>query len=333
MLNSKRLLAGATIAVGLVIATTAGEAAWFDFGKSRRTPPAAVGDGSVRLVQSSDVGRLNRMEAQMRSMTGQIEELTFQLRQLQDQLKRFQEDADFRFGELHGDASGQAPPRQVRQPVAAGAPRPTEVIGTIAAGERESTAADGVVLGAPPRPLGTLVLDAAPPGGSGQPLDLSSLARGGSGGTELLPRDAPVAGAPPVQTVSIVPTGDPRADYDRAYNLIISGKYDLAGQAFGQFLSTYPGEAAAPDAQYWLGESLFARGRFGEAAEAFRAGYKAYPKSTRAPDTLLKLGLSLAGLGERDAACQIYSMATKQYPQMSNALRQRVKNEQASASC
>ena len=53
----------------------------------------------------------------------------------------------------------------------------------------------------------------------------------------------------------------------------------------------------------------------------------------KAPDALLKLGLSLAGLGERDAACSTFAAVLKQYPDASNALRQRVKVEQASASC
>jgi TolA-binding protein len=48
---------------------------------------------------------------------------------------------------------------------------------------------------------------------------------------------------------------------------------------------------------------------------------------------VLTLGAALAGLGERDAACQTYAKVLKQYPQISNAMRQRVKTEQASASC
>ena len=81
------------------------------------------------------------------------------------------------------------------------------------------------------------------------------------------------------------------------------------------------------------GEKYFAAGKYREAATEFLNGHKAYPNSGKAPDTLLKLGLSLAGLGERDAACSTYAQVLKQYPDASNALRQRVKAEQASASC
>ncbi len=184
--------------------------------------------------------------------------------------------------------------------------------------------------------LGTLLSsDPEPePLTSGQPLDLSALARGGAPTVDTPPPvDVPASPPPQTQLAAIAPTGDARTDYDRAYNLIIAGNYDVAEASFRQFLQTYPKNDLAADAQYWLGESLFARARYDEAAVVFRDGYKAYPKSQRAPDTLLKLGLSLAGLGERDQACQIYAAALKQYPQMSNALRQRVANERATSAC
>jgi tol-pal system protein YbgF len=135
------------------------------------------------------------------------------------------------------------------------------------------------------------------------------------------------------QVAVAVPTGDATTDFSRSYNLIISGKFDLAESSFRQFLASYPDSEFAPDAQYWLGESLFARARYRDAADAFRAGYKAYPDSNRAPATLLRLGQALAGLTERDAACQIYAQVLKQYPDISTALRQRVVTEQASAHC
>lgn len=330
MLRSKLFLAGAVVVVGLGTATATSEAAWWNFGRNGQSE--ANRGGAVQLAQSAEADRLNRIEAQMRELTGQIEELTFQLRQLQDQLQHVQEDADYRFRTLEGDG---APPRQVGD-VAPVVPPTDDTIGTIAGQPEDTVGDDGVVLGAPPQPLGTLVLDAEPAAG-GQPLDLSALAGGDAAdnadaaasiGVETAPSDAA-----PQQVVAVQPTGDPRTDYNRAYNLIVAGNFDLAEQSFRQFLATYPGDEAAPDAQYWLGESFFARGRFGDAAEAFRAGYKAYPESSRAPDTLLKLGLSLAGLGERDAACQIYAQVLKQYTDMSNALRQRVVTEQASARC
>jgi len=330
MSKSKGLLAGATILIGLGAATATSEAAWWNLG---RGAPAAA-DEPVQVAQSAEADRINRIEAQMRTLTGQIEELSFQLRQLQDQLQRVQEDADYRFRALEG---GEAPSRQLSGETPLVVPPNIDTIGAMAGQPNDTAPGDGVALGAPPRPLGTMVVGSEPPA-DGQPLDLSSLARGGAaagvaGEPPALPTETAPASVTPQPVAVVAPTGDPKTDYSRAYDLIISGNFDVAEQSFRQFLAAYPGDEAAPSAQYWLGQSYFARARFSDAAEAFRAGYKAYPKSNWAPDMLLKLGLSLAGLGERDAACQVYAQVQKQYPEMSNALHQRVIAEQTSASC
>ena len=286
---------------------------------------AGTGTGQA-FAQTADPDRVTRVEETMRSLRGQIEELQHQLQLLQDQLKRMQEDVDFRFSELSGTGAPAAPAQANTEPAKpVQPPAQSDGIGTLAGVAVADDA--GTQLGAPPKPLGTLTLDAPPPGE--QPLDLSSLAAANAANLDQPP---PLPNAP-AEVASIQPTGDPRADYDQAYGLVRSGRYDAAEAAFHQFLASYPADELAPDAQYWLGESLFARGEYAKAAEEFRAGYKAYPKSRRGADTLLKLGLSMAGLGYREEACQMYAATLKQYPDMSNALRQRVKNEQASASC
>lgn len=313
--------------VALTIAPLSADAAWWN----SRQGPATVApprQAPVILAQGSQGGaeRFNRIEAQMRTLTGQVEELTFQLRQLQDQLKRMQEDNEFRFRELEG---GDAPRPRSEAPSAPGPAdtatlRPSDsgqadAIGAIVDREPpDLNAPDPGGPGAPPQSLGTLTLDA--PVFPDQPMDLT------------VPPPSPGA-AGGADVASIAPTGDARTDYENAYNGILNGDYDRAEVAFRQFLSVYPDDALAPDAQYWLGESLFVRALYRDAANEFLAGYKTYPKSGKAPDALLKLGLSLAGLGERDAACSTFAAVLKQYPDASNALRQRVEVEQASASC
>jgi tol-pal system protein YbgF len=347
MQKAKSLLAGGAVIAFLIAGLpTTGEAAWWKFGsrsdkggQSELQPPGDVGGmAATNVAQSQDADRLSRIEAQIRALTGQIEELTHDLQQLQDQMKRAQEDNEFRFQDLESGKSGgrkaaaappppaaeqnaqaEAAPAVVDQP-AAEAPAGDQ-IGNLAEAPPADAGGDGQALGAPPRPLGTLTLDGPPPAGDG-PIDLSSMARGGDNAQA---GDATVA--------ALAPSGNPRADYEAAYGNILRGDYSLAEAGFRQFLATYPGDALSPDAQYWLGESYFARGKYREAANEFLSGYKSYPKSAKGPDILFKLGASLAGLGERDAACQTYAKVLKQYPQISNAMRQRVKTEQASASC
>lgn len=342
----KSLLAAATAAFLLSTASSGNAASW-PWSKPAPAAQATADDGSVQLAQAAgDAERMNRIEQQMRDLNGQIEVLTHQLQVLQDQLKKMQDDNEYRFSQLEGGAPAKPaapadqtanaapPPAAVTKPPPAAAVVPTPAAQAVAAAKQP---VDNTGLGAPPKVLGQLTVDTtqpvldAPPAGA-QPLDLSSLAGGVDAGGAAAPALPPAAGGN-TQIASIAPTGDPRADYDQAYRLVTAGRYDVAETAFRQFLTAYPSDELAPDAQYWLGESLYAHGDYAAAAEEFKAGYTKYPKSKRAPDSLLKLGLSMAGLGYRDEACKMYALAFKQYPQMSNGLRSRVKAEQASASC
>ena len=318
MMGTQRWLAGAAVIVaGLMIAPGA-EAGWFGFGNNAAQP----GQG-VTLAQSGPgSARVDQLEHTVRALTGQVETLQHQLDVLTQQIQKMQADNDYRFSRLEGGGGG------AKRDVAANpAPAPAPADNTVAVAPG---ALDGQQqLGAPPRPLGTLTLPAAgAPAGGQQPLDLSSLASGGNGTAAsggLAPMTQPQQVAPP--------SGDPAADYKAAYELFVAGQYASADTAFRQFLKTYPKDQRAPDAIYWLGQSLFSRGMYREAALEFVNAHKLYPKSPRAADTMLLLGKSLAGIPEREAACQTFAAALKQYPNMSNALRQRVLNEQANAGC
>jgi len=302
------ILTAMVLAAGLTFtATGPADAGLFDRlrgggGASEQGPQPPGSVGGVVQAQSpqseaQSALRMDRIEQQMRDMTGQIEQLTFQVRQLQEQLQRAQQDTDFRLKGVEGGGkrSDAAPP-------------PGDAIGdAIGSTDGEMDPAAGGP-GAPPRALGQLTLD------PNAPIDLS---QGGG---------APSAAAPP-------PSGNARSDYEAAYGLVMRGDYDVAEAAFRQFLQAHPKDPLAADAQYWVGESLYARQDYRGAADAFLSGYKQYPKSGKAADMLLKLGMSLAGLNQREAACATYAEVLKQYPKSSNALLQRVKQEQASASC
>ena len=335
MIYSKPLMAAAAAAFLFAASADVSAAQWNIFGTRGEQAPPAAASNNATLAQLGDGDRVARIEASMRNLTGQIEELTHQLRQLQDQMARLQEDTDFRLRDLEGSGGGGG--RTLAQTGGAGQP----LRGAAGGGAEVAVALP------PAEPSSAAVMDA--PAIGAQPLDLSTLATGdgtiglssaqlpvpSAGGQPggMPPPLLPAAGGQQPQVAALTPTGNPRADYDQAYALIRTGQYDLAEQSFRQFLATYPGDELAPEAQYWLGESFFARGDYGSAAEEFKKGYKDYPKSKRGPDTLLKLGLSMAGLDFRNEACKMYALALKQYPDMSNGLRQRVKNEQASASC
>jgi tol-pal system protein YbgF len=336
MIRTRTFLAGAVIAaVGLTAAP--GEAAqWWKFGRDKAQTEDAAPNGGISVAQSEGEGsdRLSRLENSLRNLTGQVEQLTFQLRQLQEQLRRAQADNEFRLQDLESGkpgggkkAAGAEPPRAEQPPSVAsseeppaGPPasdeQPVEHLSEgppAAAGQGD----DGVVLGEPPRSIGTLVLQDPPSGND--PIDLSTLGK-----------EPP---ADPSQTASLRPTGDPATDFRTAYEYTVRGDYDLAEAGFRQFLANYPNDPRAGEAQYWIGDSLFSRGKYGEAAAEFRTAYKKYPQSTKGAETLLKIGMSATATEDFASACKIYTQLLKQYPQASNALRQRVKVEQASAGC
>jgi tol-pal system protein YbgF len=325
------------LAAGLAAAPTAGEAAqWWKFGRDKPQSEDARSPGAISVAQSDEGSdRMSRLENSLRNLTGQVEQLTFQLRQLQEQVKRAQEDNEFRFQDLENGKGGagkkavKAEPPAAQQPSAAASEQPPAAEPPAQRASEEpppaaegQAGADGTVLGAPPKSIGTLITDEPPPPGS-QPMDLSTMS---GGGAEQTP-------APAQQTASLPASGDPATDFKAAYEQIVRGDYAVAEAAFRQFLANYPGDPRAAEAQYWIGDSLFSRGKYGEAAAEFRTAYKKYPQSTKGAETLLKIGMSATATEDFASACKIYAQLLKQYPQASNALRQRVKVEQASAGC
>ena len=67
---------------------------------------------------------------------------------------------------------------------------------------------------------------------------------------------APVAMAAPVSPQSLQLQRDA---YDRAFNLLKDGRYELAIASFKAYLETYPDADYADNAQYWLGEANYAQ--------------------------------------------------------------------------
>ncbi|PTW59687.1 tol-pal system protein YbgF [Breoghania corrubedonensis] len=330
--------------------------------------PAAAQGGFFGSSNNREDGqlavRLGQLEEQVRNLTGQIEELNHQLRQTQDQLRRAQEDNEFRFQELEGGKPGtgkrsQAPaagtPADTARNSAGGnsygrAPAPgTADPNDPYAAKREATVHDLGSYSVPEQGSGD---QGAALGPSGQPLDLSALARGNSGsyggdsygGGAYEEPDNPPLGGNGVsgatggtdaigQLASASPDGSARQEYDQAYSMVLNGQYDQAAQLFKQFLAANPDDPLAANAQYWLGESYFGKGKYREAADAFLKTYTDYPANDKAPDSLLKLGLSLDGLGQKDAACATYSELLTKYPGASGAVLDQARKEQKSAGC
>lgn len=285
--------------------------------------PVALAAGTAARAQATDP-RVAQLEEQVRQLNGLVEELNFQLLQMQDQLRRLQEDNELRFQELE-ERRSDAP--QATRPSDHAAAPPADEAGS---GDDEFYAAEDAarsggahnggaqVRGEPPRSLGTITFDADGSPRVAMPADPGQAAPGQDGTT--------VAALPP--------RGDDDDElYRNAYEFVLSGDYGTAEAGFRDLIARFPGSEHAADAHFWLGESLLAQQKPREAAEIFLAASRDFPEARKAPDTLFKLGVSLVAMNQRDVACATFSEVLQRYPQASAALTERVRQEQAAASC
>ncbi len=269
--------------------------------------------------------RVAQLEEQVRRLSGLVEELNFQVLQMQDQMRRMQEDNEFRFQELQGGSSGAPRPaadgQQGSLEPPAGTPAPTQ---DLAQGQAPALGQPGADLGTPPRDFGTITFDA-----NGNPVGASV------DDTAI----APAPGGAPMSAddtvVAALPSGTDEASvlYRNSYELVLSGDYAAAETGFRDYIARFPGTENEPDARFWLGESQLAQDRYREAAETFLSASRDFPQSRLAPEMLYKLGVSLSEMQQREVACATFAEVAKRYPNASAALMERVRQEQALASC
>lgn len=105
-----------------------------------------------------------------------------------------------------------------------------------------------------------------------------------------------------------------RAAYERAFNLLKEGRYDLATAAFKTFVQTYPQGRFADNAQYWLGEANYVQRHFKVALSEFEKVVKNHPNSPKRADALLKMGYTYQELGQDDKARLSLNKVVTSYP-------------------
>lgn len=301
---------------------------------------------TVQMAQTQSSGNVG-LEDQVRQLNGKIEELNFQILQMQEQIRKQQEDNEFRFQQLEQGGSGGG-----QQKSDAGAGSDTSVA-TAPATQTPDAQASGDTASAGGQSVEDVIIDSGngEPGqlipGTGEPpktFGTITVDKNGNvidaGGTQSTTVDSGPAVSPPQagsdgnQVVAALPsTNNAEELYRNSYQFILSGDYSTAEQGFRDHIARFPKDAKAADAHYWLGESLLGQQKYRDAAEVFLAASKDYPKAKKAPDMMLKLGISLVGLKQRDVACATFGEIGKRYPNASDALKARIKQERAQASC
>ena len=91
---------------------------------------------------------------------------------------------------------------------------------------------------------------------------------------------------------------DRGALYNLAQKKLEAGQPAPARALFQDFLTRYPKDELAPNAQYWLGETYYAEKKWNEAIVEFQKVLKEYKGSEKAPDALLKIGMSFQAQGD-----------------------------------
>jgi tol-pal system protein YbgF len=316
--------------------------------------------------------RIERLENQIRQLTGDIEQLQYRNQQLEAALNEMRyQDSGGRSGPRVAAAPPPAvQPMPQGTPVITGgaggrrgdtfnpsdnpnAPGVPRALGSVPpqppppntrpgmertpyAPVAANSADQGYGRPAGPGADGGYVRPAGPGGDYGRPAAPGADAGPGYGRP---PAGAPGEGAPPpaatVATAAPPPAGagSPKEVYDAGIGFLQHRDYVSAEQAFRDFLTHYPADRMAGEAQFNLGESLFQRQSYQEAADAFVQMSKKYENSGKAPDALLRLGQSLAALNEKELACVAFADVGRKYPRARSDVKQAVERELKRARC
>lgn len=266
--------------------------------------PAASGGTAAAQTEI----RFQQYDQRISEVIGQIEAVQIKVNELADKFDRMQKDTEFRLTELES--------RSASMPMGADA--------TMSATPGATTADAAGAVNAPA---------AATPPAPTQPGVLGTLNSQQMQNLPQAPAGAAEQAAAAASGSVVLPGDTPQQQYEYATGLLQRGAYAEAEIALKSFVSQYPKDPLAGNAQYWLGETYYVRSDFKNASVAFAEGYQKYPKSTKAPDNLLKLGMSLGQTGRKKDACVAFAQLDKQFPDASQAIKDRAQRAKQRYEC
>ncbi|HYN16428.1 MAG TPA: tol-pal system protein YbgF [Terriglobales bacterium] len=137
----------------------------------------------------------------------------------------------------------------------------------------------------------------------------------------------------PSQTPGANPAAAPPPDvlYNNGLRDYNSGKYDIAGQEFNDYLKFYASTDLAGNAQFYLGEIAYRQGNFQGAIQAYDTVLHQYPGGNKAAAAQLKKGFALLELGQRDAGVRELNSLIARYPRSVEATQARERLRQLSS--
>jgi tol-pal system protein YbgF len=108
--------------------------------------------------------------------------------------------------------------------------------------------------------------------------------------------------------------------YNAAVTQFNLGSTNTARRAFQQFLQTYPNDALAPDAHYYLADILVQENRLNEAVSAFLRIPELFPTARKVPEALYRVGVLYIELNQRGDARVYLERVVNSYPESGAAV-------------
>jgi tol-pal system protein YbgF len=123
------------------------------------------------------------------------------------------------------------------------------------------------------------------------------------------------------------PPPDPDTLYESALSYYHGGQYDLAVQAFEQYLQNYPDGEYASNAQFYIGECYYSQKDYPRAIEEYNACVERYPKGNKLAAAQLKKGYALLALKKTPAGARELRSLISRFPRSEEAklARQRLR--------
>ncbi len=103
---------------------------------------------------------------------------------------------------------------------------------------------------------------------------------------------------------------DRGALYNLARQRLDQGQPAKSRELFQDFLTRYPKDELAANAQYWLGETYYAEKKWNDAIVEFQKVLKDYKGSDKVPDALLKIGMCFQAQGDCQNALLFFEEVT-----------------------
>ncbi len=137
------------------------------------------------------------------------------------------------------------------------------------------------------------------------------------------------AGGPTPQPPAVP---DPGTLFNSGKSYMTGGQYDLAIQAFQDFLKNYGDSDLAPNAQFYIGESYLAQKNYAQAVQEYNKCLERYPNGSVLPAAQLHKSDALVKLGQKTAAVRELRSLVERFPNSHEAefARQRLRALRAS---